>query len=68
MTEPKRGMRFLHAKQRVRVDRKPVREWPHMECEVTKVTATAVYFRNTTGFRSVVSRDRFAEAVREVLD
>lgn len=65
--EPRRGLRFVHARQRVAVPGVPVREWPYCECEVTRVTRTTVYIRNEEGARTCVDRDRFPAVVREVL-
>lgn len=67
LSEPKRGMRFLHARQLVKTPGVPVSQWPRETCEVTRVTATSIYFRNSTGFKSVVARDKFQDAVSEVL-
>lgn len=58
---PKRDMRFYHSRQ-ITNDRQP------MLCEVTRVTTTSVYFRNTTGYKSVVNRDRFIEVVGSLAD
>lgn len=62
---PKRGMRFLHARQITRTSSaaNPVPE----ECEVTAVRQGSVYFRNSTGFRSYVSAESFPSIVKEVL-
>jgi hypothetical protein len=62
---PKRGMRFLHARQIAKDSsaRNPVPE----ECEVTRVTAGAVYYRNSTGFRTYAVPARFPEIVKEWL-
>lgn len=58
--EPKQGDQFRHRRQIDR-DRNPE------VCTVTRVTSTAVYFRNSTGFKSVVDRSRLGEAVSEWL-
>lgn len=65
---PRRGLRFEHARQRVAVPGVKVGDCPHAVCEVTRVTAYSVYFRNHTGFKSVVDRDRFPEIVLRVVE
>lgn len=64
---PKRGMRFLHSHQIVNTLGVPVRERPPETCEVTRVTAFSVCYRNSTGFKMVTSREEFPESVREIL-
>lgn len=64
MTEtitPRRGLVFVHSRQLNR-DRQPE------QCTVTRVTTDTVWFRNTTGFKSRVARERFAEAVKSVVE
>ena len=58
--QPYRGMRFLHARQIDGQGRPEV-------CEVTKVRQGTVYFRNSTGFLSKLSADRFPATVKEIL-
>jgi hypothetical protein len=65
---PKVGMRFLHARQITRDSspKSPGGAIPEA-CVVTAVRRGSVYFTNSTGFKSVVPRHRFAEIVKEVL-
>jgi hypothetical protein len=54
---PRRGMRFLHAHQ---ITPTPTAKCPVPEpCQVTRVTETTVYYRNSTGFLSRTPRERF---------
>lgn len=63
--KPKRGDRFLHSRQITRTSSaaNPIPE----ECVVTAVRKGLVYFRNSTGFLSVVPLDRFHLNVKEML-
>lgn len=65
-TAPRRGRRFLHAHQITKgsTAKAPVPE----TCEVTRVTQHAVYFKNSTGAKSVADRNRFASSVLRWLD
>lgn len=62
---PRRGMRFLHARQITRdsTAANPVPE----ECVVTAVRQGVVYYRNSTGFRLRVRIDDFPTSVKQVL-
>ena len=59
--EPRAGLRFAHARQVRQVPGVPVRDWPSEPCQVTAVRRGAVYFRNSTGFRSVVPLASWAD-------
>lgn len=65
-TVPRRGMLFLHRRQ-IRRDTSPKSPGGAVpeRCAVTRVTASAVYYRNSTGFRSVIARANFPEIVLE---
>jgi hypothetical protein len=60
-SEIRKGRRFLHARQITRTSsaKNPVPE----PCEVTAVRQGRVYYRNSTGFRSVTSLEKFAGEV-----
>jgi hypothetical protein len=65
-TVPRRGMAFLHRRQ-IRPDSSPKSPGGVIpdRCTVTRVTASAVYYRNSTGFRSVIPRADFPGIVLE---
>lgn len=67
-TTPKRGLRFLHAR-RITGSPKAGTAQP-VEMTVTRVTATAVYYRHSDAPGSVstyIDRDRFDTVVKEVV-
>lgn len=57
--KPKRGMQFIHSYE-INRDGKPE------TCTVTRVTQYWVYYRNTTGFLSKTTHERFPILVTEV--
>lgn len=62
---PKRGTRFLHSRQ---ITKTSTIKSPQPEiCEVTRVARETVWYRNSTGFRSYVSVDRFGDIVKELV-
>jgi hypothetical protein len=65
-TVPRRGMLFLHRRQ-IRRDSSPKSPGGAIPevCTVTRVTVTSVWYRNSTGFRSVTTRADFPGIVLE---
>lgn len=63
-------MRFVHARQLVKVDGQPARHWPHRVCEVTKVARGTVYYKAWDapgGATWFAPEDQFADEVLEIL-
>lgn len=61
----KPGFRFRHLRQ---ITKDCSVESPVYEpCRVTRVNSYAVWYQNSTGFKSVVDRAKFPHLVREIL-
>jgi hypothetical protein len=61
----KPGFRFRHLRQ---ITKSCSVENPVYEpCRVTRTNSYAVWYQNSTGFKSVVDRDKFPHLVREIL-
>jgi hypothetical protein len=62
----KAGQRFLHAHQITRSSsaKNPVPE----PCEITRLAGGQVYYRNSSGFRSVTSLEGFSDTVKEWIE
>ncbi len=61
--------RFVHRRQREQADHLSVADWPYRVCEISRVTATTVYYRpqDYSGSAWHADRARFADEVGGIL-